>query len=283
MKKFTLDKFAFPILVCLGLAVLSSAPLARADWNPGDPYKMHYPQLPDLTPTGLDVLATYRGYMWNGTGYTQLGNKILADDFLCTQTGPITGIHIWGSWLNDAPDPLAMFHLSIHADIPAGTGGLPYSTPGTVLWQMNLAPTQQRIYASAQEHFYDPNTGAILGPDTQVWQYNFFIPPAAAFLQTNGTIYWLDVQYFNPVTGFTTNIFGWKTSLNNFNDDAVFGDNVVAGGPPVLGGWRDLHDPFTGQSLDLAFVISDIPEPSIPLLGALAGGLLLLFARRRSA
>ena len=26
---------------------------------------------------------------------------ILADDYLCTQTGPITEIHIWGSWYHD--------------------------------------------------------------------------------------------------------------------------------------------------------------------------------------
>src|SRR5512137_3002215 len=93
--------------------VMLVAVSARADWNVGDPYKMHYPQLPDLSPNGLDVKAT--------------APKILADDFLCTQTGPITDVHIWGSWLYDRlpydpatnqPDPTApTFKLSIHADV----------------------------------------------------------------------------------------------------------------------------------------------------------------------
>src|SRR3990172_9328291 len=80
---------------------------------------MHYPQLPDLTSTGMDVNATFP--------------KVLADDFLCTSTGPITDIHIWGSWLNDNRPPVANFRLSIHADIPAGPNN-PYSRPGEQLW-----------------------------------------------------------------------------------------------------------------------------------------------------
>ena len=44
-----------PMVVLMSALFASSA--ARADWNPGDPYKMHYPQLPDLNSTGMDVLA----------------------------------------------------------------------------------------------------------------------------------------------------------------------------------------------------------------------------------
>src|SRR5438128_379175 len=87
---------------------------AKADWNPGDPAK--WVQLPDLQ-NGMDVLDTFSPIL----PY----NKILADDFLCTQTGPITSIHIWGSWLNDnvPRDPSGLpipplFDLSIHSDVP---------------------------------------------------------------------------------------------------------------------------------------------------------------------
>src|SRR3990170_7895753 len=89
------------VVLLLGTTVL-------ADWNPGDPAK--WVQLPDLQPTGVDVKATYP--------------KVLADDFLCTSTGPITDIHIWGSWLYDrlpvipgttVGDPNNVsFRLSIH-------------------------------------------------------------------------------------------------------------------------------------------------------------------------
>ncbi len=57
-----------------------------ADWNEGDPYK--WLQRPDIfTSQSLDVNATFP--------------KILADDFECTETGPITSIHIWGSLRQD--------------------------------------------------------------------------------------------------------------------------------------------------------------------------------------
>ena len=51
--------------------------LALADWNPGDPYK--WLQMPDVTSNGVDV---------------SVGAVGLADDFLCTSSGPITDIHI---------------------------------------------------------------------------------------------------------------------------------------------------------------------------------------------
>src|SRR5262249_45491936 len=153
---------------------------ARADWNPGDPAK--WVQLPDLQ-TGFDVLDTFSPIL----PY----NKILADDFLCTQTGPITSIHIWGSWLNDhvpvdttgKPIP-PLFDLSFHLDVPAGVDPqMPWSHPGPQVWDMLLQPTQMRIYATSSERFFDPNrtTNSIIGFDTQVWQYNFAIPAAAAF------------------------------------------------------------------------------------------------------
>ena len=261
---------------------------AQADWNPGDPYKMHYPQLPDMSPTGLDVLATYGGFWFDPAqgGYQVLGNKILADDFLCTESGPITDIHIWGSWLYNAPDPNGYFHLSIHSDIPDpdGTGPL-YSMPGNVLWSKDLSLWQERVYGTANEQFYDPNTGRILGPDNVVFQYNFLIDPIEAYQQQAGTIYWLDVQFVpNTPTITTTNLFGWKTSLNHFNDDAVFGDNLDPGGDPLLTGWMELvyppGHPLQGQSMDMAFVITT-PEPSPALLAGLAGGLLLILRRWR--
>ena len=56
------------------------------DWKPGSPHKMHWPQLPDLGFTGIDVAAT---------------QVTLADDFKCTATGPIHDIHIWGSFDKD--------------------------------------------------------------------------------------------------------------------------------------------------------------------------------------
>jgi len=265
-------------IVAVGMLLVLSLP-AYADWVPGMPYK--WLQMPDLTTDGLDVNATFAG-----PGVFPFV-KVLADDFQCTQPGPITDVHVWGSWLNNNVYADTTFKLSIHADVPAGVDA-PYSHPGPVLWDWIFTPGQylQRPWAAASERFYDPNTNQIIGTDTEVFQYNFYIPEAQAFHQTGTTqlpmTYWLDVQALTPDPSF---VFGWKTSQQHWNDDAVYGDTAIFGGPvigpmqpPVF--WNHLLYPdgqFVGQSIDLAFVIT--PEPaSLSLL--VLGGLALLRRRR---
>ena len=279
------SRLSVGVLVAVTLTLFAAA-TARADWNPGDPHKMHYPQLPDLTPTGLDVLATRdptstgpNGPLW----------KTLADDFRCSQTGPISDIHFWGSWLNDQVFTGVQFKLSIHADVPAPpTGG--FSRPAfPPLWERVLTPSAQRLYstlpaASAPEQFYNPNNNQIMGTDRQIWQYNFkdIVEP---FTQQVNTIYWLDVQAIIP-DGLPF-LFGWKTTnptvTPHFNDDAVYWDTVLPGPgqPPLVGPFPLVYPaghPFGGQSMDLAFVIT--PEPGMVLF-VTAGLIGLGLIRRR--
>jgi hypothetical protein len=91
--------------------------------HPTEPYK--WEQLPDLNPTGIDVDAS---------GGEVLPPYVLADDYLCTATGSIREITVWGSWLWDtlpAGDPSnVMFLLSLHTDIPAEDSPTGYSMPG---------------------------------------------------------------------------------------------------------------------------------------------------------
>ncbi|MCC6679571.1 MAG: hypothetical protein IT445_01600 [Phycisphaeraceae bacterium] len=270
---------------------------AQADWNPGDPFKMHYPQLPDLGPTGMDVLASLA---FQGIGPGSPDVKYLADDFQCTQTGPITDVHIWGSWLQDQMPPVPMhgtFILAIYSDIPAGTIA-PWSMPGELLWRQQFKPGEYsaRLYDNASEQFFDPNIHQIIGTDTQVWQYNFYIDEALALTQQAGNIYWLAVANVDPNNDGIINTqdlleaqeginrFGWKTSIDHFNDDAAFIDVGPVMGMPVdliplpetipgASQWEELRNPFTGQSLDLAFVIT--PEPASLALLILGSAVLL--------
>ena len=105
-------------LVAAFLMLLAVRP-AQADWPNNNPTKYYQP--PDLTDVGYNVLAAQPPA---GTG--QGLPLILADDFPCQQTGPITDIHIWASWLGDAattPIPPVPITLGIWSDVPATGGG----------------------------------------------------------------------------------------------------------------------------------------------------------------
>lgn len=274
-----------------------AAGVALADWPNANPTK--WVQEPDRTPTGMDVLDS----SWPG-----VVGKILADDFLCTTPGPISDIHVWGSWLNDQlprnsqglPDANAVrFKLSIHADVPAAPPDHPYSMPvNPPLWQRVFEPGEyvSRIDGQGTELFFNPNNNQYMGTDSQIWQYNFDIPPAEAFFQqgttANPIVYWLDVQAEVPGQ-FGEAVFGWKTSLQHWNDDAVFGDALFGSDPPTWTEMRypstplppgyplpDQIHPYAGQSIDLAFAITTVPEPtSIAVLGLAA---IFLMRRRPS-
>ncbi|MFI5379673.1 MAG: hypothetical protein ACHRHE_10275 [Tepidisphaerales bacterium] len=246
-------------------AILLLACSAAADWKPGDPVKMTNPQLPD--PTGFDVNMTYP--------------KVLADDWKCSETGPVSDIHFWFSYPHDAVVPIAKLHVSIHKDIPA-VPPTAASRPGDVLWQRDFAPTQLTLVYPAGtglESWYDPNTGLVVPGDHQTYGQVNITNITDPFVQTEGTIYWLDLSV---VTAAGTNAqIGWKTALPpHFLDDAVWGDYITTVNPydgPAL--WTPMvypSGPNVQQSMDMAFVIT--PEPGMMLL---IPGLALLALRRR--
>jgi hypothetical protein len=231
---------------CLILIVaIGVAGPAMADWEPGDGHKMHFPQLPDME--GWDVNGTFP--------------KILADDWMCSETGWVKDIHFWGSWREDLVGEITNLHLSIHSNIPDGGQG--YSVPGDELWSVDLLPGAwvEKFWGEGPQGWYDPNTGYWNKPDHYgVWQYNVFLPDSQWFWQEKDEIYWLDISVTLADPNFTH--WGWKTSLDHFMDDATWKD---------YGGdfWYELRDPITQESLDMAFVIT--PGPGTLALLALAG------------
>jgi len=274
-------------LMVLAAILIAGAP-AQADWDPGDPDKMHHPQLPDLD-NGMDVLNGPAVNIMMPDLYFQ---RVLADDWRCSATGAVTGIHIWASYNEDFhpdPPPNLAFNLAVYSNIPAADSPNGYSIPGDRLWHRYVRPTAERNYATADEAFYDPTQQEPIGWDKTCWQYNFSFDASDAFVQTKGEIYWLAVAYTTDLnaTGYVDLadfmwvldhqpwLFGWKTSADHFEDDAVWIDQPVLNGPPdvmpgATAGWNNLLDP-SGNGLDLAFVI--VPEPvsaSILGLGAVA-------------
>ncbi len=212
-------------------------------------------QRPDLSEYGVDVDMT---------------EVQLADDFYCTASGPITDIHIWTSFLNDelpteGLDSLS-FILNLYSDVPVGPENPDYSHPGDLLWSRSYTPGTYNvalISSGTEEWWHDPLTGTWLFPgDTQVFQYDFDIPPDEAFRQTEGTIYWLGVSYALPPGPDTVGV-GWKSSLEQWNDSATWYN-------PAGMTWQELRyggeHPDAGDSMDLAFAITGLEEAEEPEL-----------------
>jgi hypothetical protein len=237
------------------LCVLFFAGTTSAHWNPGEPNK--WVQLPD--PYGWDVRAN---------------EPELADDWLCTSTGPVSDIHIWYSIFSDySLAELQGGVVRIYANNPDGPGG--FSQPdGKAQWEWYFSITDSRVssrwYGEGEQGWFDPrgqeDEDYYLDNHINYYQLNLVDVPDP-FEQKEGETYWLALQLNTNWT------MGWKTSSDHWGDDAVYSDGII-GGP-----WQELLDPLTGRSLDMAFVIT--PEPAtICLLGL---GTLILLRRKRSA
>ncbi|MFH2035476.1 MAG: dockerin type I repeat-containing protein [Candidatus Zixiibacteriota bacterium] len=180
-------------------------------WQPGDDYKMHFPQLPDEE--GWNVYAS--------------GDFRLADDWQCSETGPVSDIHWWGSWKNGIAGDIVAFEVCIYSDIPDPdpTDPATHSMPDAVLWSrifpiddvsvIHITPDPQLM-----EGWYDPTTDTYLYNDhDNYYQYNLYdiVNP---FIQEQGMIYWLGIRAVVPNTQTQ---WGWKSTLDHWNDDATFG------------------------------------------------------------
>jgi len=205
-----------------------------------------YLQPPNLQ--GLDV--------WNS------GPWMLADDFICTQSGPVSDIHIWGSWLSDSVRTNSLtFTLGIYDDVPVGPNNT-NSHPGNLLWQQTFAPGQyaENLFATGSETFLDPGPPVTMGTDSEAWYYCFY--PTNPFVQTGTNsapkTYWL-AAYAQLPPGSAGYDFGWKTTDSVQNDTSVHA--TWPGSMPTNNpGWIPTgYRPPTGGpliQLDLAFMLT---------------------------
>jgi len=264
-----------------------------ADWNADDPndiakVKMHFAQPPDMNTTGMDVQ-----FDCNPT--------FLGDDWLCTETGFVSDIHLWFSSLGDGyptTNQIANIYVAIYTNDPG-----PPSKPDVLLWEHYYDPddpkiTIRKVCDNCPQGRFAPETGTWIPIDHQeVWQLNIK-SIEDPFEQQEGTVYWL-VAWMTPVNpepGF----FGWKTADYNqypgpytgeaFMDDAVWASCFP--GPPTPYVWLPMvypaGHPYMGQSFDLAFVITSSGIPTLNQWGLIVLVLLLVatsvvLIRRRRA
>ena len=273
--------------LCLALvftvALLIAAP-AVADWDPQNPsdmaaVKMHFPQLPD--PNGWDVEIS----SWDNM-------HECADDWTCTETGPVTDIHFWTSVQGDGflPGHIDTIVVTIYDNDLTG----PFSTPGNALWTRAFGAGEFTMVEAGQgnQGFADPQLPWWQENDHQLYyQINIDNFPNA-FIQQEGEVYWLGIYVFwndppkAPVGWKTADVTQYPPPYTDMHymDDAVFRE--FEDGP-----WIELIDPLNQQSLDFAFVITTQVVPTLNQWGLLALVLLLLTAgtvvalrlRRRTA
>jgi hypothetical protein len=244
MKTFNC-KFLFIFAVA---SVLCTSTVLLGDWNPGEPYKMHAPQLPD--PNGWDVC---------------LMHQFIADDFMCTETGPITDIHFWTSWQQDNVGWIEGWYVAIYSD--------DHGWPGTSLWAWNgVGNLNIRPYSKGTQGWRcpPPQNEQVFVDHNSTYQVNITNIPEP-FFQQQGQIYWLVIHATAMPTpksdppGPTPAAVGWTNSVaappgNLWGSPASFSSDLKT--------WsRVTIDTFFLQYVDMSFVITssldygDAPAP----------------------
>lgn len=223
-------------LVCVLVVLVCSAYTAWGDWAPKDGHKMHEPQLPDSA--GWDIC---------------LNHQVVADDFRCSATGPITDIHFWISWRGDVDAfKSLLWNIRICEDMRGRPGKIVWTWTqgdGEVAWRLAgegdqgwRCPEQNLTVRSDHHNYYQVNI-------THIRQ---------SFNQEKGRVYWLVI---GADMGVGKSEVGWKTSRSRFYSPAVY----------LMGGksWTAIGE----AAYDLAFVITGYREPEPELdFGDAPGG-----------
>ena len=156
------------------------------------------------------------------------------------------------------------YTLCIREDIPASRSPTGYSMPGKVLWRKEFGRGElavEPIQGQTQSYYSPANQTFERSNHLMVYKYTFDIDPAEAFRQTgtpsHPTVYWLTAQgQVVHAPGSVATRLGWKTSLDHWNDDAVW---VEAQESYSGSSWGELRypkeHPLGSRSIDLAFEI----------------------------
>ncbi|MBW8039252.1 MAG: S8 family serine peptidase [Planctomycetes bacterium] len=193
--------------------------------------------------------------------------KVVADDFRCLGSMPVTSLHWWGSyvgWLGSdppAPDP-DYWLINFWSNVPAGIGAL-YSYPEILLWQIRVPNSRVQVEWSGLDMFP-------LNPALTIetcFQYYVDFEPSEVFWQndfidqTKDNIFWVSIVAAYPGATQIPFMWGWKTRPWHWMDDAV---TFTTDGDLLPGTILDpsIINPieFQGQSYDVAFELDTDPN-----------------------
>lgn len=257
------------ILGSLVLVIVLGAGIAQADFID---LPVKWSQMPQMDPAKAGFKRAEHPEAWNG--------QIVADDWLCVDPDPVVAVRWWGTYLNPALDPNPFnpvnpappqwvdFEIVFHSDDPlvqqpdgswVNSQRYPYSTP--------LAPLSPIVglepywnFVQAQEEFVTTLSAGPGQPSYNLYRYDAYLP--TPFEQEQGTIYWIDIEYdeqhLGQQQGSTTDSWAWNTSLDAWNDKAVYGPHHIASYPD----WNEF------ECHNMAFELM-VPVPAAVILGIL--------------
>ncbi|GAB4255337.1 MAG: hypothetical protein Kow0092_00330 [Deferrisomatales bacterium] len=209
---------------------------------------------------------------------------VVADDWLCTDGRPVEEIQFWGSylwptpdgavhWAEDEPTPpgpppgVLGFQVSVHEDVPAGVDPeLPWSHPGEPVAVLTVPAGQVR------ERYWG-SVGHV-SPSGRVWwehKYHYVVRLPEPIAQERGRVYWLDLAAVPDLTEGPW-VWGWETSKDRWNDNAVVGagaqwldlGRIGTDFEDLQMGERfDVGDRFTSSEVDLGVVPFVLPDGTV--------------------
>jgi hypothetical protein len=197
----------------------SETPVALGDWVyhvPGqfefDVEKMHFSQYPDTN--GFDINCTYP--------------KMVADDWICTRSGPVDDIRFWfsaqGDWFDPTGD-LASQISNIHIEFfAAGSKDTPIirpqPCPGNAWWSADFAPDAPNVeiseYAEGLQGWLDPKLPPeedvyIPADHTKIFECRITNIPDP-YIQVQDSAYWFSVSIATDDSTSPTALLGLKVS-----------------------------------------------------------------------
>jgi hypothetical protein len=172
---------------------------------------------PPVGITGLVNTPPFNG--WDERSWYDKSG-IVADDWLCEDNRPVTGIRWWGSfvgWTNQelpSVKPKA-FHIGIWTDVPAGSD---FSHPGEVIWEYWCNDWKWEFVGYNDDPRPQQEDDACFLFTLQLPINNFFYQKG----QESATKYWLSISAdYNPDGPQPDYVWGWTTRPDVLNDGAV--------------------------------------------------------------
>jgi hypothetical protein len=150
--------------------------------------------------------------------------KLVADDFRCIGSMPITSVHWWGSYsgwaeLNSTPSPApSSWLLGFWSNVPAT--GTAFSHPGRVLQVVRVPAGQVSITPAGIDRFSGKSSDTCykyavdLSADQYFWQDKYLT-------STADNVFWLSITAIYAGNQTTKYPWGWKTRPAHWMDDAV--------------------------------------------------------------